>query len=45
MSTGVRSGSLPNYVALVFVFGVLCDSVECLGSVCSDKEDLAYVTS
>ncbi len=25
--------------------GVLCFSVECLGSVCLGKEDLAYVTS
>ena len=42
--TGVSSESSPNYVALVFVFKVLCVSVECLGSVFPGKEDLAYVT-
>ncbi len=30
---------------LVFVFVVLYISVECLGSVCLGKEDLAYVMS
>ncbi len=44
-STGVSSGSSPNYVALVFVFMVLYISIECLGSVCLGKEDLAYVMS
>ena len=44
-STGVSSGLLPNYVALVFVFVVLYISIECLDSMCSGKEDLAYVTS